>query len=202
MKTLTILPMSDNYQKFISKEEINELPMLNFKGKLVVIETLEAALPVIEILSREKFLGFDTETKPSFTKGEFYEVAMLQLATETAAYLFRLNKMPFCKELSDLISNAGITKAGVGIQDDLKGLQRILPGTAEGFVDLSKEATKRGFTSLGLRALTAIYLGVRLSKAAKITNWERPTLTDAQLEYAALDAMVGLQIYKKMFPNS
>ncbi|HXH76783.1 MAG TPA: 3'-5' exonuclease [Bacteriovoracaceae bacterium] len=191
--------MSENYQKFISKEEINDLPMLNFTGKMVVIETIEDALPAIEKLSTEKYLGFDTETKPSFTKGEVYQVAMLQLATDNEAYLFRLNKMPFCKELAALVSNPNIIKAGVGIQDDLKGLQKVLPSTPEGFVDLSKEATKRDFTSLGLRALTAIFLGVRLSKAAKITNWERGILTPAQLEYAALDAMVGLQIYKKMF---
>jgi ribonuclease D len=191
-----------NYAKSISKEEINELPMFEYHGEIVLIENLDLALQCIEKLSREKFLGFDTETRPSFSKGEFYPVALLQLASEKCAYLFRLNKFKFPKELGDLLAREDIVKAGVAIHDDLKGLQKLRPFTPGGFIDVAKESEKIGITTFGLRALTAIFLGHRLSKAAKVTNWEKPELTEPQIMYAACDAVVGLGIYLKLFPES
>ncbi len=190
-----------NYATYISKEEINELPMFEYYGEIVLIENLDQALECIEKLSHEKFLGFDTETRPSFSKGEFHPVALLQLASENCAYLFRLNKFKFPKELGDLLAREDIVKAGVAIHDDLKGLQKLRPFTPGGFIDVAKESEKRGITTFGLRALTAIFLGFRLSKAAKVTNWEKPELTDPQIMYAASDAVVGLGIYLKLFPR-
>ncbi len=194
--------MPESFQTFISKEEINALPMFDYPGTYHVIETEEAAIAAVGILAKEKVLGFDTETRPSFTKGESYRVSLLQLATEKEAYLFRLNKFRMPKVLVDLLSSKDVLKAGVGIPDDLNGLKKIVTFTPQGFVDLSLEVKKRGFTSLGLRALTAIFLKKRLSKAAKVTNWERVDLTDAQLKYAALDAYVGLMIYQTMVKNN
>jgi ribonuclease D len=185
-------------KKMITKEEINLLPLLNYEGELKLIETLPEALEAVMQLSGEKILGFDTETRPSFQKGESYPVALLQLATANSAYLFRLNKIPFLPEVRELLANPSILKVGVGIEDDLKGLQRIAPFKPEGFVDIAKEAKLRGYSGLGLRSLTAIFLGQRLSKAAKITNWEKNNLTEAQLKYAANDALVGLLIYQKL----
>jgi ribonuclease D len=190
--------MSENYKQFISKEEINDLPLLEYEGTIEIIETYEKALEAVKQLSLEKELGFDTESRPCFAKGESYPIAMIQLSTLTCAYLFRLNRMPFPKELLEILSNENIIKAGVGIPDDLKGIQKLSSFTPRGFVDLSTEAKQKGFTSLGLRALAAIFLGQRLSKAAKVTNWERVVLTEAQVKYAANDAMVGLKIYHKM----
>lgn len=186
------------YPKFISKDDINTLPMMMFTGRLEVIEDLAHATKVIDKLRSEKILGFDTETRPSFTKGEFHPVALIQLATTDCAYLFRLNKMPFPKDLLDLFSSPDIIKAGVAILDDLRGIQKMIAFEPQGFVDLSTEVKKKGFESLGLRALTAIFLQKRLSKAAKITNWEKDNLSDDQLKYAANDALAGLLIYKKL----
>ena len=187
-----------NYVKSISKEEINTLPMLEFQGTIVLIEDTQHAIEIAKKLSQAKFLGFDTETRPSFSQNQYYKVALLQLATEECAYLFRLNKMTFPKELADILSNESIIKAGVAIQDDVKALQKLYQFQPFGFVDLSKEAEKRQFKSFGLRALTAIFLGKRLSKAAKLTNWDQPTLTRPQLNYAASDAWTGLMIYQKI----
>jgi len=186
------------YKTFISKEEINELPLLEFEGRLEVVENLDHASRAIKELSEHKILGFDTETRPSFTKGEVYQVAMLQLASPEATYLFRLNKISLPLELANLLADPNITKAGVAIRDDLKGLQKLNHFDPGGFVDIAKVVEKRGFTSLGLRALAGIFLGIRLSKAAKVTNWERSNLTEAQLTYAALDAVVGLRIFEKL----
>jgi ribonuclease D len=191
--------MNHSFQTSISKEEINLLPTLDFKGELWLIENLADAQEAARELQSATILGFDTETRPSFTKGEFYHVALLQLATEKCTYLFRLNKIKLPPEVVSILTDPKIIKVGVAIHDDLKGLQKLTPFEPQGFIDLAKEAQKRGVQTFGLRALTAIYLGKRLSKAAKITNWERSVLTEPQLLYAANDALAGLSIYKVMF---
>ncbi len=186
------------YQLSISKEEINKLPLYQFTGKTILIESKQAALEAIETIKNETILGFDTETKAAFKKGESYNVSMLQLGTDTHAYLFRLNKFPLIKELSAILENPKIIKVGVAISDDIKALKKLSDFKEQGFVDLAEVAKQKQITNFGLRALTAIFLKGRLSKKAKISNWQRETLTSAQIKYAACDAVVGYLIYKKM----
>lgn len=187
-----------SFPKSITKDEINELPILKFDGEIILITNQKNAIRAVNDLKKETVIGFDTETRPAFKKGESYDVSLLQLSTDKASYLFRLNKFDFPRELADLMANSEIVKAGVAIRDDVKGLQKLHPFEEAGFFELADEAKKQNYENFGLRALTAIFLGKRLSKKAKITNWEQPRLTQAQLEYAALDSWVGLQIYKKI----
>jgi ribonuclease D len=182
----------------IDKEEINLLPPMDFEGEIVEIVTPEGAKRAAEILSTEKMLGFDTETRPSFTKGEFYTPAILQLATHEKAFLFRLKFFQLPEEMIALMENPEITKVGIGIKDDLIGLGKIMKVRPAGFVDLADEMKKKGVTSSSLRSLTAIFLGKKLFKKAKTTNWERRDLTPAQIKYAAIDAVVGYLIYEKI----
>jgi ribonuclease D len=183
----------------IDKDAINDLPVQDFCGRIEVVETEEHAREAVRELEHVALLGFDTETRPSFRAGEVYKVALLQLASDDCAYLFRLNLIGgLPPEVAALLANPDITKAGVAIHDDVKGLQKLHPFEAAGFVDLAVEAKKRGVQTFGLRALAAIYLGTRLMKGAKLTNWEGRHLTPPQLSYAANDAHVGLLIYRKM----
>lgn len=182
----------------ITKEEINKLPLLNFSGDIKIITSESDAKKALKKLSKEKILGFDTETRPSFKKGETYPVSLIQLSTQKTAYLFRIHLFPFPEELGALLSNKDIVKTGVAVQDDIKDLQKLCKFKAENFVDLAPLAKKRGFSQFGLRSLTALILKMRLSKRAKLTNWENKTLTQAQLEYAAIDAWVGLKLYKEL----
>lgn len=185
------------FKTAISKEELNLLPIFDHHGRYQFIETLDQARPAIQELKKSRVLGFDTETRPSFTRGEFHHVALLQLANHECCYLFRLNKMPLTAELTAILEDESILKVGVAIRDDVIGLNKLCPFKASGFVDLGViTATSRD--TLGLRALTGIYLGQRLSKASKVTNWERDPLTEPQARYAANDAFAGLLIYEKM----
>src|SRR5690606_13970695 len=157
------------------------------------------ALKAIEDLTKASTLGFDTETKPSFRKGEFHKVALLQLATYDCCYLFRLNKIPFLPELRNILEDKNIKKVGVAIRDDLIALQKRGDFFPEGFIDLAEITRTSKSESLGLRSLCGMYLNLRLSKGAKVTNWESPVLTPAQARYAANDAFVSLLIFEKMF---
>lgn len=186
------------YQSSISKDEINLLPIMEFEGEIIEIVTLEGALKALDLLKEEPVLGFDTETRPSFKKGESYLPALLQLATSERAFIFRLKFFEPPEEMFALLSNPKVLKVGVGIADDLNALQKLRKFKPEGFQDLSLMVRKLGFTSEGLRALTGIFLGKRLLKGAKVTNWEKPELSPAQIKYAGTDAVVGLLIYQKI----
>lgn len=189
-----------DYPKSISKEAINELPQQDFLGKIHLILTPEDAEQAALELSKATILGFDTETRPSFSANQQYQVSLLQLVTETDAYLFRLRGTGLPAGLTAVMSNPAILKVGVAIRDDLKALQKLAPFTPEGFIDIAHEAEKRGFKNFGLRGLTAIFLGTRLSKTAKLTNWDNERLSQAQLLYAANDGVVSIGIYHKLMP--
>lgn len=184
-----------NYPLAITKDEINQLPLYSYNGTIVVVESQQDALVAVEALKFESVLGFDTETRPAFVSGKSYSVALLQLATESTAYLFRLNKFKMIPELTSIFEDSEIVKAGVGLLDDIKALKKLLDFKDQNFFDLATMAKNRKIENFGLRALTAILLKKRLSKKEKVSNWERQTLTQGQIAYAASDAAVGYQIY-------
>ena len=186
------------YKRSIEKDDIALLPPMEFGGEIIMVETLEGAKKAFGLLASEKVVGFDTETRPSFSKGESYLPAILQLATRDRAYLFRLDFYTPPQELIDFLSNPKILKVGVGIQDDLRGLGKLINFTPDGYVDLARVAKEHNIENFGLRALTAIFLDKRLLKGAKVTNWEMKQLSQAQILYAATDAVVGLLIYEEM----
>jgi len=91
------------YKESIDKDELDELPLVQFEGEITLIESKEDYLASIEYLAQQKVLGFDTETKPAFKKGVVYEVALLQLATKDRAFLFRLNKIGLPNGLKSIL---------------------------------------------------------------------------------------------------
>jgi ribonuclease D len=180
-------------EKRISKEAINELPLYKLDNPIELIK--EHCLEAIQDLKQSSILGFDTETRPSFTKGESYSVSLLQLSNEKRNYLFRINKFPLISELTDLLEDESILKVGVALHDDIKHLNRIKKFNAKSFVDVSDMAKKKGIITLGLRSLAGLLLETRISKKAKLSNWEQPKLTPAQVNYAATDSEVSLKLY-------
>lgn len=185
----------------LTKDELMLLPLFNHDAPFELITTESQALEAVKELQKETILGFDTETRPSFQKGEFYNVSLLQLASHKCCYLFRLNKIPLSAEIISILENPQIIKAGVGNRDDIIGLQKRKSFTAQGFVDLAELTSISKHQRLSLRALCGMYLGQRLSKGAKVTNWDSQVLSAQQAKYAANDAFVSLLIYEEMFPN-
>jgi ribonuclease D len=186
------------YRESIDKEELAELPLIQFEGKISLVETKEEYLDSIEYLSKQSMLGFDTETKPAFKKGVFNETALLQLATAERAFLFRLNKMGLPNGLKNILENPDILKVGVAIRDDIKGLQKLNNFKPGGFVELQEHVKDYGIQDFSLKKLSAIVLGYRISKAQRVTNWEAPDLTEAQQIYAATDAWISHRIFESL----
>jgi ribonuclease D len=190
--------MNNNYQENISFEEISDRELSWFKGEIVLVEDKRTFYEVFPRLLGEELLGFDTETKPTFKKGRKNKVSLIQLSTGTLACLFRINKLGLPDELIKVLSDPGVTKAGVAIHDDIRFLNGVKKFDPSGFVDLQSFVKDFGIQSSGLKKLAAIVLGFRISKRQQVTDWEAEQLTQAQQVYAATDAWVCHQIYKKL----
>lgn len=186
------------YRGSIDREELAELPLIQFEGKISLVESREDYLDSIEYLSQQSLLGFDTETKPAFKKGEYNEVALLQLATLDRAFLFRLNRIGFGNALKNILENPKIQKVGVAIRDDIKSLQKLNQFKPGGFVELQEHVKDFGIQDFSLKKISAIVLGYRISKSQRVTNWEAQDLTEAQQVYAATDAWISHRIYESL----
>jgi len=191
--------MSENkYLSDITTDELNNYKQGSFQGKILTVESSENIHYYLNILKKQKYLGFDTETKPSFKKGKRNRVSLLQLAFDNTAILFRINKIGLPAGLLEILSDPGIIKAGVAVNNDLRILRNVTEFQPAGFVDLQNMAKEYGIESASLKKLTAIILGFRISKRQQVTNWNAEVLSDAQKIYAATDAWVCYEIFKKL----
>jgi ribonuclease D len=190
--------LTDSFRQSITKDEINQLPVKAFEGVIHVIDSEEALNNVSFDLLKGPFLGFDTETKPTFKKGKLNKVSLLQLSTETDAFLFRLNKIGLPQQLLEILSDREIQKVGVAVNDDISFLRRHNGFKPDGFVDLQPFVKQFDIQDNGLKKLVAIVLGFKISKGQQTSNWEADVLTTQQISYAATDAWVCYEIYKRL----
>jgi len=181
----------------LSKTEINSLPLRYYNGAIRIIQTAEQAKDACAILIKEKVLGFDTETRPAFKKGQSYLPSLLQLAGTKVVYLFQLSQCGLTDSIIILLSNVNIIKSGVAINQDLTELQQILNFEPAGFVDLGDIARSKGLPHHGLRGLAAYLLNFRISKSGSTSNWSADKLSKKQIKYAATDAWLGRELYLK-----
>ena len=187
-----------NYKKVITKEDINLLKLDKYNGEIILIDTEDALAKACIEIAKSAIIGIDTETKPSFKKGIINTVALLQIATDKKAYIIRLKKVKMSAQLVAIFSNKEIKKIGIAIFDDLKDLKKLHPFKDESVVDLNLLAPKLGFESIGAKKLSALVLGIRISKRQQVSNWEAQKLSQAQIDYAATDAWICREIYLKL----
>ena len=191
------------FKSSILPEEIEKIPFGNFPGKIHVIDSNGfACKKAILYLRSQKILGFDTETKPVFTAGQHSNgVALLQLSGPGHAFLFRVKKCGLPKGLCSVLANPDILKIGAASHDDVRGLQRITPFKEQGFVDLQQIVGEWGIRDKSVKKMSAIILGLRISKTQQLSNWEAPKLSEAQQKYAATDAWVCREMYLKLLES-
>lgn len=186
------------YIESISNEDVAALPMVQFDGQIVVVDTPQALDEACQYLAQQSILGFDTETRPSFTAGVTNKVALLQLFGGEKCFLIRLNRVQMSKALTDILHRSDIIKVGAAVKNDIVGLTKLRHFTAGGFVDLQDIVENYGIKDKSLRKISGIVLGKKVSKAQRLSNWEAKTLTPQQQMYAATDAWVCVAIYKSL----
>lgn len=179
-------------------EEVQNLPGFLYGGEIIVIEEEKKVDAAVEYLSAHACLGFDTETRPAFRKGEYHPVSLLQLAAEEKVYLFRLNKCGFTPSLKKLLANEQVVKVGVGIRDDLRLLKKLEDFVPAAFIELQEYVENFGIIEKSFSKLMAVIFHVKISKRQRTSNWELPVLSEAQIRYAATDAWGALRMYQEL----
>lgn len=189
------------FQITISPEEIGRLELASFGGTIEVIDSLgEPFGKAVNYLKHQKIIGFDTETRPTFSPDQpSYGTALLQLSGAEKAYLFRIKQMGgIPRRLCAILANPNILKVGAAIHDDVRGLQKFAGFQPQNFVDLQKIVWEYGIRDKSVKKMAAIILGVKISKAQQLSNWEAEKLSDSQQRYAATDAWVCREMYLRL----
>ena len=184
-------------RKSITKEEISELPLYSYGGKTIIAADSESIDHALEEILGHPVIGFDTESKPVFKRGHFNHVALIQIAIPGKVFLLRTIHAGLSDKMIQLFESKDIQKIGISLIDDLSAMKKRRHFRPDGFVDLNKVAERLNFKNIGARNLTAMVLGVRISKNQQRSNWENQLLTDSQIRYAATDAWICLEIYQK-----
>ncbi len=191
---------------FVSKikpEEIEKLDIASFNGETHIIDSLDKEFDnAIRYLKNKNIIGFDTETRPCFSPNQpKYGTALLQLSGAEKAFLFRINKIGMQPKLCRILADNKIIKVGAAVADDIKGLQKYQNFKPGGFVDLQKIVGDYGIKDKSVKKMSAIILGVRISKTQQLSNWEAENLSEPQQRYAATDAWICREMYKKLMSS-
>ena len=191
------------FQPTITPEEIESLELAAFPGRIHVITQPGPDLDhAIEHLYAQRFIGFDTETKPVFQAHQpRHHTALLQLSSETEAFLFRLQELGLPDEIAGVMADPYITKIGAAVHEDIRGLQHYCPFEPHRFMDLQSFGSEYGIQEKSVRKMAAIILGCKVSKAQQCSNWEADPLSEAQLLYAATDAWICVKMYKALLAS-
>lgn len=189
------------YAHTITKEEIAELELEEFTGRIILITTEKDANKAVEYLSKYSRVGFDTETRPSFKKGQRFKISLMQISTEDTCFLFRLNYINIPPSLENLLKSEEILKIGLSLRDDFGAIRKRSNITPAHFLDLQDYVSAFGIEDASLQKIYAILFGKKISKGQRLTNWDADVLTEPQQKYAALDAWACLRIYNKLNPT-
>lgn len=180
-----------------TKEQIRELPV--YKGvdldNIIVVSNKEEAIDAVSELMQYSVLGFDTESKPTFKKGEVSSGPhLIQLSCLSKTFIFPSLFPDVISEVAKVLANSNIKKVGFGLSDDKKALINKFSIKVENTVELSSKV--KNFTgvkqNVGARAAVAMLFGQRLTKSAQTSNWAAFPLEDYQLLYAANDSYSAL----------
>lgn len=179
----------------ISRDEVVALPIRRYEGETVVVGTPAELERAREDFAQEAVVGLDTETRPAFRKGESYAPSLVQVATARAVYLFQIQQQDCSSVLSKLLSSEKTVKAGASLAYDLRQLKQVFAFEEKAIVDVGWAAKRHGLEQTGVRNLAALFLGFRIPKGAKTTNWSAKRLSPQQVQYAATDAWACRELY-------
>jgi ribonuclease D len=192
---MSIYPERPQSVQSISHEEMNGLPIRRYEGSVRLVVAPQDLRRAMQDIRQESVLGFDTETRPAFKPGESYLPSLVQFATADAVYLFQVQQGDYSGEMREIFSSEKIIKVGVSVTDDLKSLKKLSEFEESSVVDLGEIAKRHGLKQSGVRNLAGIFLGMRIPKSVRTTNWAARRLTPQQITYAATDAWACRELY-------
>jgi ribonuclease D len=186
----------------ISREELAALPIRRYEGEVSVVAKAEDLERAMEDIRAEHVVGFDTETRPAFRKGESHLPCLMQVATARRVHVFQLSRVDCSAAAAALLGSRTVIKAGIGLSYDLGQLKRLFPFDAAAVLDLGEVAKRYGFQQSGVRNLAGLFLGFRVPKGAQTSNWAARHLSEQQIRYAATDAWACRELYLRIGETS
>jgi len=182
----------------VSKETISNLRKVEYEGRIFVIISPKEAERAVNFLLTQPILGFDTETRPAFRKGDSFKCSLLQVAAPGCCFLFRLNHIGLCPAVVRLLEDKTVLKVGLAWSNDLLSLRKLGSFKAGTFIDIQDMVKDFGIEDQSLVKIYANLFGQRISKADRLSNWERDVLKDSQQVYAAIDAWACIRIFEEL----
>ena len=195
MNSTTTFNLQNGIARAISREEMANLPIRRYEGEVCMVTTPQDRARALADIRHESVVGFDTETRPSFRKGESHPTCLVQAATASTVYLFQLRRLDALQILAELLAQPRLVKAGVALAYDLRSLKLVFPFVEKNVLDLGIVARRRGLDQTGLRNLAGIFLGFRIPKGTRTSNWAAAQLSAQQITYAATDAWVCRELF-------
>ena len=171
------------------------LPVVRYQGPIHCVATEADLRRARHDIRFEHLVGFDTETRPVFRKGQSHAPSLVQIATSRAVHLFPIARLDCSHVLAEAFDNAQIVKVGIALARDLSELHKQFPFAPANVVDLGDVAKRHGIVQTGLRNLAGLFLGGRITKGPQTSNWARADLSPKQLCYAATDAWACRELY-------
>ena len=159
----------------ITREELAALPIRRYEGEVNVVTKPAELERAMEDIRAEHVVGFDTETRPAFKKGESYLPCLMQVATARRVHVLQLSRVDCSAAAAELLGSRTVIKAGIGLSYDLRQLERLFPFDAAAVLDLGEAAKRLGFQQSGVRNLAGLFLGFRIPKGAQTSNWAHGT---------------------------
>lgn len=166
---------------------------------VLLVQTPADFARALAVLSRADVLGFDTESKPVFHKGQVSSGPhLIQLATDQSVFLIPITRHVQTAEIKAILESTSILKVGFGLGDDQQRLQAKLGITTKNVLDLARALRTEPRCDVGAKTAVAQFFGQKLQKSKKIStsNWAFSPLSDKQMQYAADDAQVALRVYR------
>ena len=142
----------------IPKNIISELPQVTFPGNIYVIDSMSKMSMAVNALRKERFVGFDSETRPAFFKGKTNQVALLQISSLDDCFLFRINKIGIPEKLKQFIEDESVKKIGLSLNNDFNAMGRFAEITPRGFIDIQDLAKQYCIADMSLQRIYAILI--------------------------------------------
>lgn len=191
-------PFTPDKEQIAALEPFERLPL----ERIELVATGPHAERAIAELAGAAMLGFDTESKPTFAKGEVSDGPhIVQLATLDKAWIFQLHDADCRAVLCELLATHAGQKVGFGLGDDMRRIRGKLGVEARGVVDLNHLFRAQGYRKdIGVKTAVALLFGKRFLKSGKAStsNWAARQLSESQLLYAANDAWAAARVYEAM----
>lgn len=186
--------IKDKYDKKL----ISSLPRVLFEGRIIIILNEQDAEKAVNYLLSQDLLGIDTETKPTFRKGQSNQVALLQVSSKDCCFLFRLNRIGLSPSIKRLLEDRSVPKIGLSLHDDMRMLQKRAKFTPGKYIEIQRQVKEIGIEDLSLQKIYANIFGQKIAKTQQLSNWEADSLTEAQQRYAATDAWACIMIHEEL----